>query len=100
MQCARTRTFFLRSDFCPREGSGFGGPGFGQSPTQQPEGKKKDEDEIPQYLTVPEYTFVVQFVWQEQLLTDRLEMIRQRREAEKQEAEKAAAAAAAKKGAN
>ena len=75
-------------------GPGMGlGPGMGPSmgPGMGPQngnGKQKDgeeEDEIEAEFIVPRYDFVVQFVWQEKRLSERLEQRRKEREEQQQQ---------------
>ncbi len=60
-------------------------PGLGMAPCAQgvpgtglpggsakPDKKVKEEPKEPQFFIVPKYTFVLQFCWQEKLLTERL----------------------------
>jgi len=48
-------------------------PGMGQaSGKTKPDKKEKEEPKEPPFFSAPKYTFVLQFCWQEQLLTERL----------------------------
>ena len=52
---------------------GMMGPGMGQPGAKtKPEKKEKEEPKEPPFFSAPKYTFVLQFCWQEQLLTERL----------------------------
>jgi type IV pilus assembly protein PilM len=57
-------------------GAGAGAPGtggFGSGAGAGAGNAKSDEPTEPQFLIVPRYDFVVQFVWKEKMLTERLE---------------------------
>ena len=61
---------------------GMGAPGMGMSGgAAKPEKKagEKEEPKEPPFFVAPKYTFVLQFCWQQKLLTERL---RQRMEAQ------------------
>jgi type IV pilus assembly protein PilM len=52
---------------------GMMGPGMGPPGAKtKPEKKEKEEPKEPPFFSAPKYTFVLQFCWQEQLLTERL----------------------------
>jgi type IV pilus assembly protein PilM len=64
--------------------AGVGAPGAGLTGgAAKPDSKKeKEEPKEPPFFVAPKYTFVLQFCWQEKLLTERL---RQRAEAQLQQ---------------
>ncbi|MCA9176207.1 MAG: type IV pilus assembly protein PilM [Planctomycetales bacterium] len=76
-----------------------GGFNFSGAP-KRPQKKQDEEPTEPPYLTVPRYDFIVQMVWQEKALSERLEQLRLKREEEKKKAEEAAKLAANNSGAN
>lgn len=52
---------------------GMMAPGMGQPGAKtKPDKKEKEEPQEPPFFSAPKYTFVLQFCWQEQLLTERL----------------------------
>lgn len=52
---------------------GMMAPGMGQGTGKpKPDKKEKEEPKEPPFFSAPKYTFVLQFCWQEQLLTERL----------------------------
>ena len=78
----------------PTAASGKAGDvGFAPMPKDKKDKVAVDKDNPPEW-TVPKYTFVIQFVWKEKLLRQRLEDREKKRLAEVRAAEEAAAAAA------